>query len=327
MLKWKYGNYQFAINPDTQGSNIQLVGDVARTLTGALISQPSFLQESYDISSVFYQGRSKSLSQISLSNASFVDYYNNQCYVLNKTNDRIDIYNSSYGYISTVSLSAIPNKSYMAFDVVSDGYWVICDNGSYDSIYKISLSGSLLVNNTNAIAKTVQAVGVELMSGYLWVLRGTGKIDQVRITDFSVTTSAIVLQFGINYAGITSDGTYLIVGSNDNYTKLYHVDTVNNVAINQITFDNILTITDLAYDGSKYYILNSSNQLQSISGNTVDIDVYRLRNEIQNYKYVNLVDDMGITTRVFASNFSSNRKDGYEHMYDISMTINKIDRG
>jgi WD40 repeat protein len=215
----------------------------------------------------------------------------------------------------------------MAFDVVSDGYWVICDNGSYDSIYKISLSGSLLVNNTNAIAKTVQAVGVELMSGYLWVLRGTGKIDQVRITDFSVTTSAIVLQFGINYAGITSDGTYLIVGSNDNYTKLYHVDTVNNVAINQITFDNILTITDLAYDGSKYYILNSSNQLQSISGNTVDIDVYRLRNEIQNYKYVNLVDDMGITTRVFASNFSSNRKDGYEHMYDISMTINKIDRG
>jgi hypothetical protein len=324
MLKWKYGNYQFAINPNSQSARISVVGDEVRTLTGALISQPTGLQESYNISAVFFQPRSRALGQTVLTNAIFVKTYNNQFYALNRTNDSIDIYNQSYVFVSSISLSAVTNKSYMAFDVQPDGIWIVSDNGANDTVYKISLAGALL--STNSVAKTISASGLRYFNGYLWILRTNGTIDKIRPTDF-VKMLTLALPYGLYYYGMTSDANYLIVGNNDSYSKIYHVDSVTAGVVNQITFDNILSITDVAYDGTKFYILNNTNQLQIIMGNTVEIDIYNLQNQITGYKFVNLVDDMGATTRVYVSDFSAERRQEYEHLYNVSMTINKIDRG
>jgi hypothetical protein len=84
---------------------------------------------------------------------------------------------------------------------------------------------------------------------------------------------------------------------------------------------------DVGYDGSKYYVLNGTSQFQSINGNTVELDIYELKKEIANNKFVDLVDDMGVMTRVFANDFNSERRMGFERMYDVSMSIRKVNRG
>lgn len=327
MQKWKYGNYQFAINPNSQSSKVDMVGDNVRTLSGALISQPTSFEESYDISSVFYQQRSRSLSKISLSNASGIEYYNNQFYVLNKTNDRIDIYNKNFTFVSSVSLSAVTNKSYSAFDVASDGFYIVSSTGTTtDMFYKINLTTGALISNTSLTKPSSDdATGIRYMNGYVWILRLDGTLEKY-FTNMTKSLT-IILPSGLSYYGLTSDSTYLIIGNNDSYSKIYHIETSAGKIINQISFDDIVSIKDIGYDGSYFYALNSSNQLQTIKGNTVEIDILNLKNEVLTKTYVDIIDDMGVITRVSTSSFSATRKLGYDHYYDVSMTISKVNRG
>lgn len=325
MLKWKYGSYQFTINPNAQSSQIDLVGDVARTLSGALISQPTALQESYSVSSVFYQHRSQPVSQVSLPNASLFESYSGNFYALNKTNSRIDVYNELFVSNSSISLSAVTNSNYGAFDTQPNYIWVASDNSSYGQLETITYSG---VSGSTYVLSTGNAIipsGLEILNSYVYVLRPTGKIDKYRSSDLGYVTT-LTLPSGVNYYGMTSDGTYLIVGNNDNYSKIYHVDPSSGTIVNQIAFNEILSISDVAYDGNRFYNLSGTN-LQVIKGNTVDLDVINIRNQITSYKYVDLIDDMGVTTRVTASDFSTNRKIGYDHYYEVSMNISKVNRG
>jgi hypothetical protein len=325
MLKWQYGNYVFAINPNSQGTGLEVVGDNGRFLSGASFSQPSFLLEKYGVNAVFFQNRSHQVSQVSLQNSNFIEYYNGNLYVLNKTDDRVDIYNSNFILSSSISLSSVPNKTYLGFDVQSDGIWVLSDNSTDDTVYKVGLDGSL--SSTNSVSRTVISSGIKQLNGYLWILRTNGAIDKVRITDF-VKVSTLNLPNDLSYVGLSAstDGNFLIVGNNDIYQKIYHVDYLTGNIINQISFDNMQSMDDVSSNGINFYTLKNQ-KLSVIKGNTVECDLFLLEKEIDSKKYVDLIDDMGVKKRVSVSDYSRSRRKEFEHMYDVSMSIVKTNRG
>ncbi len=326
MAKWKYGSYEFRINPNAVNSSIQVVGDELRTLTGALISQPTGIRENYGVEAVFYQPRTRVISEISLT-ADCVDWYNLKFYAINKANNRIDIYNGNMISESVISLAAITNKNFKSLDVVSDGIWILCNNtGVSDFITKINFSGAITV-----ATKTLPIIGgqhitdIEQLSGYLFAIRAS-EIEQLSMPAL-VKLSVITTPNNV-INGLSSDGTYLLLGANDLSfgNIIYHIDITNGRIINAIASDELKNIVGLAYDGKDYYGFGL-NKLQKIQGNTTMVDIYNLEIQIESYGFANLVDDIGIAKRVMISSMSKDRILGYENMYKVSLSIEKIDRG
>lgn len=327
MAKWKYGNYEFRINPSSVSNSIDFVGDELRTLNGALVSQPTGTKESYEVDAVFYQPRTRAISEVSLA-ADYVDLYNAKYYCINKSNIRIDIYNSNMSYASSISLSAIANKNFKGIDVVNDGIWILCrDEGVADYITKINHAGTIIIGQVSLPIIVGQHItDVEQMSGYLYALRA-GRIERLSIPTLSKSLEFTIPLNGTT-KGLSSDGTYIIVGVGDlAYGNIiYHVDTSNGKIVNAISSDDLIAINSLAYGGNNFYVF-SSNKLQKLFGNTTMLDINNLEKQIDSYSFVNLVDDAGTTRRVMVSSINKQRQLGYENMHNISLTIEKIDRG
>jgi hypothetical protein len=335
MTKWKYGNYDFLINPSEQETRIEMVGDEVRMLSGDLISQPTHLKETYSIHATFFQPRNRLISQISLPNVMSISYLGGKFYVLNKTNDRIDVYNSNYVYLSSISLSTIVNKDYQAIDAQPDCFWIVSSGDetlastNKDTVYKIALNGTKISSSLilrDIIHLSVDPSGIKFFAGNLWVLRLNGWIEKYRVSDMA-NVAILKLPNGVYYSGLDYDSEYLLVGNNDDYSKIYHVDFSNAQIVNQITFENMAILTDVAYDGAKFYAVGTTGKCQIVLGNTVDRDLDRLRKEIKRYSFVDLIDDMSVKTRVAVEEFSEGQRDGFEKMYDVSMSVCKVDRG
>ncbi|WP_336784166.1 hypothetical protein [Paenibacillus illinoisensis] len=326
MTRWKYGNYEFGVNPNGMETSTELVGDNVRTLSGATISQPSFLKDSHSVTSVFYQPRSRAIAQAVVQNSSAVCFENEQLYVLNRVNDRIDVYSSNLSNrVSSVSLSNLQNKNYVNLDVVSNRFWLVSSvNSSTDSITQLDFNGNVVSSGT--VSKTMECSGIRYFNGYLWLLRTNGNIEKIRTNDFAKVT-VVVLPYELYYSGLSSDSNFLIVGNRDSYNKLYHVDTKTGKIINQIYFDKMNPVYDVTFDGKYFYTINQNNVLQKIDGNTVECDLHLFQYEIENYAFVNMITDMGVSMKVMVSNMSIKRRLEFEHMYEVSMTITKVDRG
>lgn len=326
MNRWKYGNYEFRINPSSAEVSTELVGDTLRTLSGALVSQPSFLKDSYDVESVFYQPRSRVISQVSIQNAAFIRYESDRFYVLNKVNDRIDIYSRNMSSLTgSIPLTGVSNKSYMSFDIVGNIIWVVSKAGTTsDVVTQLNSSGSVI--SSGSVSKTIDCSGVRYFSGSLWLLRTTGKIDLIKPSDFTKTRT-IVLPDGLYYSGISSDGNFLIVGNGDSYNKILHIDVASGKIVNQISPSNMGRPVDFAYDGKHYYVMSESNGIQKIEGNTVERDLFLFQHEISTKSFVDMYTDMGVKIRAVINDLSIRRRIGFEHLYDVSMSITKVDRG
>ncbi len=325
MFRWKYGDYEFRINPYAADTSTELIGDNVRTLSGAHVSQPSFLKDSYSVNSVFYQPRSRAVSQTTVQNSAFIKYDNNQFYVLNKVNDRIDVYSKNLlNRAFSIPLTALQNKNYVSFDVFSNNIYVVSSiNSTTDSINILDSSGGIVSNGT--LAKSIECSGARYFNGYLWLLRTNGNIEKIRTNDFA-KVAVVVLPYELYYAGLSSDSNFLIVGNRDSYNKILHIDSTTGKIINQITMDNMNPIYDLEYDGKYFYTLNN-NVIQVIQGNTVECDLHLFQYEIDTKSFVDMVTDMGVATRVMVSNLTIRRRIEFEHMYDVSMSITKVDRG
>lgn len=323
--RWKYGNYTFTINPSAKDSSIEMVGDNVRTLSGAYISQPTAMQETHDIKAVFYQGRNRSISVTSFPNYKGIESMSGNLYSIYSPADAVYVFNENMTLQNTLSISGCTNKNYIAFDIQPDYTWVCSSStGNTEIVYKVARNGTVATGNT--VPMTSATTGLKYLNGYIWMLRDNGNLDQYRETDFA-KTNTFVLPSGVGYSGLSSSGDYLVVGTNLNtYPTIYHVDSNNGNIVNAITF-NMNNITDIAVhkDGTIYNY--NSGLLQRIVPNTTSLDLYNLEKEIDGNKFVTLTDDMGISSRVIATNYSATRNIDYEYMFDVSMTITKVNRG
>jgi hypothetical protein len=326
--RWTYGNYQFAINPNSHEMNYEVVGDNVRTLSGAFISQPTSVVETYSISSVFYQTRNRMISEVSIPNGLKVKYYNNSFYVLNKVNDRIDIYNSNFTLTTSLSLSALSVKTYVGFEVQTDGtIWVCSDAPVNDTYYKLSNAGALL--QTTPLVRTIPStVGIAVTLGYMWVLKSEGTLEKVRLTDFA-KIATYKLPTGVNYSGLAADGSYLMASNNDNGLRtIYMIDCDNGNTVSSIVMSELTNLSEVTKSATTFYTFNATtSKMQVIKGNTVQLDIYKLEKEILNNRFVTMIDDMGVSYRVYVTDMKKSRRMGYETMYDVSLQIQKVNRG
>jgi hypothetical protein len=332
MAKWTYGSYEFRINPKSFENQMEFVGDQMRTLTGALISQPTGTKETYSVEGTFYQPRTRVVSENSLS-AECIDYYNGKLYAVNKTNDRIDVYNSNMVSQSTVSLSAVTNKNYGSISAYVDGIYILSSTaGVSDTIYKInSTTGAIISTTTIPIADSMHITNIKATNNKyllgLFALRGT-RIEKL-VFGTLVKDSEMNTPFAIGGTkGITVDGNYIVFGANDGtYGTIYHLDWVGNGVISSMSSDSFQSIDGVTFDGQKFLIFNKANKkIQNVAGNTVPVDIYNLENEIRSSGYATMVDDMGITRKVSVTSIDKERVLGYENMYNISLSVEKVDR-
>lgn len=326
--RWQYGNYQFDINPSSFSMDTKLVGDELRTLTGALVSQPSFLQDKYTASTTFYQPRTRVKGLTSFQNGVSIDCYNQKTYVLNKVNDRIDIYNQNYVFQSSLPLSVITtNKAYLWISVNSTGIYIASQRTSPAGLFvhSLNLTGSFLSTLTLASSSTL--TGFTNFGGYHWILSNNGNIYKIRPSDgASIITYA--LPYGLYYEGISNDTDFLIVGNKDTFIKVYHVDSTSGRIVNQFSDDTITTFNDIAYNGTQYLAINNTSfSLQIILANTVEAEIYKFKTEMSSKKFVDMIDHLGIIRRVYISSLSIDRSSTSQYMYQVTMSITKVDRG
>jgi hypothetical protein len=327
--RWKYGSYQFRINPSSSDQSIEIIGDNVRTLTGALIAQPTAMVENYSLSSVFFQGRTRLISEFSISKCDSFDLYNGNIYVLNKTDDRIDIYNSNLSLTSSISLAGVAEKQYLSFDVTSSGFWLISDGPSatFYAVHKIDFSGNITPAFLIARAVEDQLYGIEEFGAFVFLLIES-RIEQYAFPN--VTKLDTIFLPSVFYNGLSSDGNYLLVGEKDNFNNnvVYHIDTANGNIVNSTYSESITGIHDVAYDGTYLYIYNSAaSKVQKIKGNTVLLDIYSLEKEIENNKFVIMTDDLGTERRVRVESLSKQQRIQNEIAFDVSIKVSKINRG
>ena len=323
--RWKYGNYQFEVNPNSSSVSTEVVGDNMRTLSGALIAQPSFLKDEYSISTVFYQPRTRVKSQINLQNSALIDHYGGKIYAINRLDDRIDIYGPNLSIEGAVSLSAIAVKTYVGLSIAGSYIYIASSVDSTIVVNVLARDGTLSSSITSK-ALNGKSCGFTYLSSNYWSISSNGSINKIRPTD-GVVTSTITMPFELYYRGLTNDGKYLIVGNNDEYTKFYHVDYSMGEIVNQVSNEDIKTSNDIAFDGNYIYSIGATSLLQIIDANTVECELYSFQKEVMTKSFVNMIDDMGVSKRVFASNVKAERRLGFENTYEVSMSIIKVDRG
>lgn len=328
-MRWTYGAFVFEINPNGRSTSTKLVSDDVRTLTGALVSQPSYLEDSHSLTARVYQPRTKLKAITSFPNGISFDFYVDRIYVLNKINDRIDVYyKGNLTYETSYTLSSITtNKSYLWLATSDINVFVASlktsPNGLY--IHKLSTSGVYVSTLTLTISGTL--TGYTYFGGYHWILNNNGGLTKIRPTDGAVIAT-YSLPVGLQYEGLTHDGDFLIAGNKDSGNKIYHIDSASGKIINQLIDDSIGIFNGIGYDGKQFFTLDSTTyKVQIIQGNLVECQIYKLQAQIMINKYVNMIDHVGISRRLFIKELRISRVAEFEHMYDLTMSVIRIDRG
>lgn len=326
--KWKFGSYTFVINPNSNSENINYIGDNAVSLNGTVISMPTVRQEQYSFSSIFFQGMPRILNQVSIPNGIGIEILSGNYYVLNNSNKRIDKYNTNFSLLGSTSVSVSGNANLLSFDIKNDGSFVVVDDATNQTLYRISSSG-----NTNSsitgLDGTVQ--GIKAYNGYYWMVTSNDTFYQ---TDESLNiinhvSLPYIASDKFGYRGMTVSNGYIVVSFNaSDIVGAYHIDKDTGNIVNAFSLPSYIEVYDVAYDGQNFiFSTRNNNQLVYTNGNTVLADVYTLENNIRNNGYLYMIDDMDVTRKVSVSNYSIERKEGFAQMYDVSITVNKIDRG
>lgn len=331
--RWKYGNYTFRINPNGHDTKYSVVGDDVRTLSGAVISQPTGVTEGHSVQAVFYQPRTRIINELSLSSASFIAYGNN-LHALIAASQSVNVYSEDLStVISTISLSSIPSTSYVGFDVSSGYLWVAIDAGTTaKQFYKINPSGTVVASFTlsHAAGKSLKDIAVD--NGVLYTLWDDYTVQYSTVssgTNTAITVyRTIYLPNTAGYFGLGVDSGYLIAGSYDyDNNTIFHIDVASGMVVNGITTDGINAIDDVAFDGKTYLVLNRARgTIQYIQGNTTQLDLFKFRVETAS-GYVRLTDYRGVQVRVAITDLSVTRRIEYEHMYEVSASFMTVDRG
>lgn len=328
--RWQLGSYTFVINPNKYGESGSYIGDNAVTLDGTLISQPTVVEEQYNFSSTLYQGMPRILSQVSVPNGSGIEIMSGNYYILNNNTKNIDKYNSNLALLSSTALSSTnTGQNYTSFDVDPSGNFYAVEDligGQYLHTVTSSSKTFKTISNVSGVVK-----GIKYDSGNLWLITDKYILYQTD-TNFNIINQVTLPYIDpayLGYKGMTIIGNYLVlVFNSSDITGVYHIDKSTGIIANAFSLPNYTQILDVAYDGQNFvFITNLSSQLVYTNGNTLLADVYTIESNIRNNGYLYMIDDMGVNRKVTVSNYSIDRQDGYLTMYNIQLTVSKIDRG
>lgn len=325
--KWQLGSYTFTINPNKYGEGHTYVGDNAVSLNGTVISMPTTVQEQYNFSSTLYQGSPRLISQVSMPNAVGIKLLSGNYYVGNNSTKKIDQYNSNFSLIKSYN-TGISSGNILALDIAPNGTIYALDDLSSQQLHTITSTSG---NTAKAVSNMPNQIeGIKYDSGNLWMVDKGGILYQ---TDMNfnisqrVTLPYVAPQY-IGYRGMEIIGNYLVVTFNSSdINGVYHIDKTTGIIANAFEVPTNPTIYDITYDGQNFVFLTSNNQLIYTNGNTLLADIYTIESNIRNNGYLYMTDDMGVTRKVSVSSYSLDRADGYLTMYNLQLTVNKIDRG
>ncbi|MNS72523.1 hypothetical protein D3C72_1059380 [compost metagenome] len=130
------------------------------------------------------------------------------------------------------------------------------------------------------------------------------------------------------YKSITGDDEILIVGGDDaeKGSIIYFIDSVSGRIADSVIEERIYPFHSISYDGKYIYAFNRTIGIsQIIFPNTVMMDFYKLRYEIDKMGYVMMKDDMGVVKRVAVTGLSKERKNTNEKSFTVSLSVEKID--
>lgn len=326
--KWQLGNYTFTINPDKYGEGYSFIGDNAVTLDGTVISMPTVVQEQYNFSSTIYQGNPRLLSQVSMPNAVGTKFLSGNYYVANNSTKKIDQYNSNFSLIKSYNTGISSSNNIVALDIAPNGtIYALDDVSGGQSLHTItSVSG-----NTSSALKNISyiAKGIKYDNNNLWIVDAKGNLYQTDMNfniNNQLTLPYIDPQY-LGYRGMEIVGNYLVATFNSDFNGAYHIDRTSGIIANAFEVPTNPTVYDITYDGQNFIFLTSNNQLVYTNGNTALADIYTIENNIRNYGYLYMTDDMGVKKMITVSNYSIDRVDGYLTMYNIQLSVTKIDRG
>jgi hypothetical protein len=321
--KWKLGDYTFAINPNKYSESYDVIGDTVVTLDGTVISQPTTMTERYSLESVFFQYRERISAEVSIGSANFIDYVSGNIHTFNKSTKKITKYSSSLVQQSQITTTT---SNEIAFDFDGTNYWVV-ENGAPCVAKKLNTSG-VLVSSIPLDSVVPKALSVS--NGHLWVTTNSSKLHKIDMSGNTVAFSQLpVIPFSeTGYVGIAECNGYLAVAYNyDDFIGAYHIDMTNGTVVNQLSLPSSVESQDITYDGTNFIFLGSDNILRYTKGNTLMLDIYQLEKEIKSKGFINMVDDMEVSKRVYVEDYQISRLEGNIHKYSVSITASRVDRG
>lgn len=332
--RWKFGNYTFQSNPTDYSESLTMVGDTIITLNGNVITQPTYVTEKYSIQSIFFQHRPIINSVVGISNAYAIEFKNNKFYVLDNYNAVIHVYNSNFILQKSINVVSSYANMYTSFDVdSSENIYLTTWDGQSSHIVKVNSSGTLV--SDVIYSRNSKAVAIQNYSGQLYVVTSNSLLHSLNplyngaYTDGAVSTLPLMPSDQLGYQGATIVDNYIVVSFySDGVSGAYHIDLNNGVVVNHFELPVANSVNDICYDGKNFIFLDkSNNQLLYSNGNSVDVDIYELKQQLDTQGMLLMTDDMGYDAYVFANDYTIDRQDDNIYKYQVTINVEKIDRG
>jgi hypothetical protein len=268
-----------------------------------------------------YQPRTRVISDKRFVDTPCIDYANGKYHCVE--NDAITVYSENFSRINTITMSGLTDMSYAGISTDGISYIFIATS---TTLYKLNYSSGSIVEQFS-IPLLGDCVGVSSSGTNIWLMYGGGKL--AKLTNQMGLLAVYELPFGAWYQGLTMSDSYLVTANNDGDLKtFYHIEPTTGGICNVTYSPDIPWVNDLCYVNNQYALYSKdSNRILLTHLNTVVLDIYKLEKEIETKRYVDMIDDLGFTVRVFVSSLSKDRVLNYEHMYKCGLTIEKIDRG
>lgn len=332
--RWQFGSYTFKSNPTDYSENISYVGDTVVTLNGNVITQPTYVQEKYQIQSIFFQHRPLIRNIVAVSNANAIEFKNNKFYELDSKNAKVNVYNSNFALQKSINVVSTYSNAYTSFDVdTSENIYLSTWDGQISHMVKVNSSGTLVSDGTYRSGYKI--VAIQNYNGQLYVVTSDSVLHMLNplingtYNDNKSSSLPYMPPDQLGYQGATIIDHYIVVSYfSDWVSGAYHIDLNNGATVNHFELPSANIVNDICYDGNNFVFLDkSNNQLVYSNGNTVDVDVYELRLQLDTQGMLLMTDDMGFDVYVFANDYTVNRDDTNIVKYQVSIDVEKVDRG
>lgn len=330
--RWRIGSYEFKINPNSYSEQYEMVGDTVTTINGTIISQPTFVDESYMISSIFFQPRPRILSEVA-TNGTNVCMANNRYYFYNQTDRKIRRYNTNLVLEATVTVAG--TDSFVAFDVSgavgSETYYMVTGDTTSAKLCLVNNTGVTSSYGTLMVGE--QITGIKRYDTRYYVITKSGKIYRYnfgyvqidRVDLPSVPTGGYLGYRGID---VTAGIATVSCVSFDNLTTIYQIDIANDGSVvNAFALEKNFNANDIVMVNGNFSLVTNDNTIVTTNGVTVLLDIYKLKKEVFDKGYLDMKDDMDVTRRVAVRDIKVDRNEGYLHKYAVSLSVVKVNRG
>jgi hypothetical protein len=231
-------------------------------------------------------------------------------------------------------LSTAPaGENFVAFDVLSDETIYAVKRGTPDAIYKITAgTGAPTITNFNSTYGSIHGIAYDSTALELWIVT-----DKNVVSLFTYPTWTQVKYLNLpnispnlsGYQGMDIINGYLVISFvSDDISGAYHVDLTSGSICNVFSLPDYTQINDITFDGTNFiFSTQTGNQLVYTNGNTLNLDIYNIENEIRTKGYLDMIDDMGVKRRMAVSHYTIDRQEGSLTKYSVDIQATKVDRG